>query len=146
MSILKKIPWVSLVLVLLSYSTLGWAISETKAPWFVWLAVVLAVLLLLLTLATPSSSMTQFPTILFKSNTRTFIFAVSAAFMLFMIVAWFHVFLDGLLMISAAILARIDFQAAGFREVQTFSTTSIFSLAGLGLGAVMHMIFIRHLW
>lgn len=66
--------------------------------------------------------------------------------MLFMIVAWFHVFLDGLLMISAAILARIDFQAAGFREVQTFSTTSIFSLAGLGLGAVMHMIFIRHLW
>ncbi|MCM0592642.1 MAG: hypothetical protein HEQ35_27690 [Gloeotrichia echinulata IR180] len=146
MSILPRVPWVSLVLVLLSYSTLGWVLSETKASGVVWLAVVFAVLFLLFSLATPSSSMTQFRNVLFKSNTRTFIVAVFAAFMLFVMVAWFRVFLDGLLVISAAILARIDFQAAGFREVHTFWMTSIFSLAGLGLGAALHLGFIRHFW
>lgn len=145
MSILKRVPWVSLLLLLLSYSTLGWMLSETKAAWFVWLGVVAAILLLLFTLATPSSSMTQFPNILFKSNTRSFIVAVFAAFLFFMMVAWFRVFLNSLLMISAAILVRIDFQAAGFQEIQALWITSIFSLTGLGLGAAMHIALIRHL-
>ena len=45
MSILKRVPWVSLALVMLSYSSLGWVISETRAPLFVWLATVVAILL-----------------------------------------------------------------------------------------------------
>lgn len=146
MSIFKRVPWVSLALVLLSYSTLGWVISETKPPQFMWLVVVFGILLLVGSLTIPWSKMTEFSLVLFQSNTRTFIFAVSAAFLFFLMLAWFRVFLDTLLIISAAILARIDFQTAGLQEGQAFWITSFFSLTGLALGAGMQIAFVRHLW
>lgn len=138
MSILKRVPWVSLALVLLSYSALGWVISETRAPMFVWLVTVVAILLLIVTLTTPWSKVTNYYTILFKSNIRSFCVAVLAAFLFFIMLAWFRVFLDTLLIISATILVRIDFQIAGLREGLAFCTTSIFSLAGLALGALIY--------
>ncbi|MBW4684030.1 MAG: hypothetical protein KME40_02780 [Komarekiella atlantica HA4396-MV6] len=138
MSILKRVPWVSLALVLLSYSTLGWVISETRPPLFVWLVVVVVILLLLITLTTPWSKMARYYTILFKSNTRSFGVAVLAAFLFFVMLAWFRVFLDTLLILSATILVKIDFQTAGFREGLAFVITSIFSLTGLALGALVY--------
>ncbi len=143
MSILKRVPWVPLALVLLSYSTLGWAISETKSPWWVWLLLVSGVLLLIGSLTIPWSKMTEFSLILFRSNTRTFIVAVAAAFLFFLMLAWFRVFLDTLLIISATILAKIDFQTDDFQQEQAFWITFIVSLIGLGLGAAMQMVLFR---
>ncbi|MEH1833458.1 MAG: hypothetical protein V7L29_15620 [Nostoc sp.] len=138
MSILKRVPWMSLALVLLSYSTLGWVISETHAPLFVWLVTVVAILLLIVTLTAPWSKMTYSYSVLLKSNTRTFGVAVLAAFLFFIMIAWFGVFLDTLLIISATILVRIDFQRASLREGLAFLTASIFSLGGLALGALIY--------
>ncbi|MEH2234871.1 hypothetical protein [Nostoc sp.] len=145
MSILKRVPWVSLALVLLSYSTLGWVISETRAPLFVWLVTVVAILLLIVTLTAPWPKMTYYFSILLKSNTRSFGVAVLAAFSFFIMIAWFGVFLDTLLIISATILVRIDFQRAGLREGLAFSTASIFSLTGLALGALIYKLIYSHI-
>ncbi|MHC5821545.1 MAG: hypothetical protein ACYT04_38175, partial [Nostoc sp.] len=76
MSILRRVPWVSLALVLLSYFTLGWVISEIHVPLFVWVITVVAILLLIVTLTAPWPKMTYY--ILLKSNTRTFGVAVLA--------------------------------------------------------------------
>jgi hypothetical protein len=138
MSILKKIPWFSLVLLLFSYSTLGWVISATKAPWFTWLIVVVAILLLLISLTTPWSKLAEYYSILFKSNIRTFGIAVLAALLFFMMLAWFTVFLDTLLILCATILVKIDFQSSGYREGLAFWFTSIFSLTGLAAGALLY--------
>jgi len=138
MSILRRVPWVSLALVLLSYSTLGWVISEAHPPLFVWLVTVVAILLLIVTLTAPWSKMTYYYSIFLKSNIRTFGVAVLAAFLFFIMIAWFRVFLDTLLILSATILVRIDFQRAGLREGLAFSTASIFSLGGLALGALIY--------
>ncbi|QKQ77266.1 hypothetical protein [Nostoc sp. TCL240-02] len=144
MSIFKRVPWVSLALVLLSYSTLGWVISETHAPLFVWVLTVVAILLLIVTLTTPWPKMTYYLRILLKSNTRSFGVAVLAAFLFFLMIAWFGVFLDTLLIISATILVRIDFQRAGLREGLAFFTASIFSLTGLALGALIYELIYSH--
>ena len=138
MSILKRVPWVSLALVLLSYSTLGWVISEARAPLFVWLMTVVAILLLIVTLTIPWMKMRYYFSILLKSNTRSFAVAVLGAFLFFVMIAWFRVFLDTLLIVSATILVKIDFQTAGLREGLAFWTTSSFSLIGLALGALIH--------
>ncbi|MBG1269274.1 hypothetical protein [Nostoc sp. WHI] len=138
MLIFKRVPWVSLALLLLSYSALGWVISETRAPKFVWLVTVVVILILIVTLTTPWPKMTYYYNILFKSNIRSFCVAILAAFMFFIMLAWFGVFLDTLLIISATILVRIDFQIAGLRQGLAFCTTSIFSLAGLALGALVY--------
>ncbi|QHG18249.1 hypothetical protein [Nostoc sp. ATCC 53789] len=144
MSIFKRVPWVSLALVLLSYSTLGWVISETHAPLFVWVLTVVAILLLIVTLTTPWPKMTYYLRILLKSNVRSFGVAVLAAFLFFLMIAWFRVFLDTLLIISATILVRIDFQRAGLREGLAFFTASIFSFAGLALGALIYELIYSH--
>ncbi|MBD2353901.1 hypothetical protein H6G41_04575 [Tolypothrix sp. FACHB-123] len=144
MSIWQRIPWVSLTLLLLSYTTLGWVISETKAPLFVWGITVLAILLFVGSLTVPWTRMTQVSSTVFKSSTRTFLFSVFAAFLFFVMLAWFRMFLDALLIVAAAILARIDFQAAGFKEGQAFWITSALSLAGVGLGAIMQMLFLGY--
>ncbi|BAY97444.1 hypothetical protein NIES37_13860 [Tolypothrix tenuis PCC 7101] len=144
MSILQRIPWVSLTLLLLSYSTLGWVISETKAPLFVWAITVLAILLFVGSLTVPWTNLARVSSTVFKSSTRTFVFSVFAAFLFFVMLAWFRMFLDTLLIIAAAILARIDFQAAGVKEGKAFWLTSLLSLAGVALGAAMQMLFVRH--
>ena len=138
MSILQRVPWVSLALVLLSYSTLGWVISETHASVSVWLATVVSILLLIVTLTIPWSKMTYYFSILLKSNTRSFAVAVLAAFLFFMMIAWFRIFLDALVIVSATILVKIDFQIAGLREGLAFWAASIFSLTGLALGALIY--------
>ncbi|MFN6541531.1 MAG: hypothetical protein RM021_035010 [Nostoc sp. EkiNYC01] len=138
MSILKRVPWVSLALVLLSYSTLGWVISETHPPMFVWSVIVIAILLLILTLTTPWPKVTYYYTIVFESNVRAFGVAVLAAFLFFIMLAWFRIFLDTLLIISATILVRIDFQVAGLKKKVAFWSASIVSLTGLVLGVLIY--------
>ena len=117
---LKKIPWFSLTLVLLSYSTLGWVIFEEKAPWYVRLITVLTILLSLISVTNPWLKLDDYSHIFFKSNARTFLVAILAAFLFFLMIAWFRVFLDTLLIICATILAKIDFQSVGLKPALAF--------------------------
>ncbi|MBO1050348.1 MAG: hypothetical protein HEQ27_15300 [Dolichospermum sp. JUN01] len=138
MSILKKIPWFSLTLILLSYSTLGWIILEEKAPWYVRLITVVTILLSLILLTNPWLKLDDYSRIFFKSNARTFLVAILAAFLFFLMIAWFRVFLDTLLILSATILAKIDFQAVGLKPALAFGCISFCSLLGLGIGALIN--------
>jgi hypothetical protein len=138
MSILKKIPWFSLTLILLSYSTLGWIIFEEKAPWYVRLITAVTILLSLILLTNPWLKLDDYSHIFFKSNARTFLVAILAAFLFFLMIAWFRVFLDTLLIICATILAKIDFQSVGLKPALAFGYISSCSLLGLGLGALIN--------
>jgi hypothetical protein len=139
MSILKKIPWFSLTLVLLSYSTLGWMIFEEKAPWYIWLITVVTILLSLICFTNPWLKLNEYPSILFKSSARAFGVAILAAFLFFLMVAWFRVFLDILLILCATILARIDFQTLVLKPELAFGCISFFAVAGLALGAFIKL-------
>jgi hypothetical protein len=138
MSILKRLPFVSLVLLLFTYTTLGWVISKAYAPKFIWLLTVITILVLLGGLTISWRRLTHYSFVLFQSNLRSFSITVLGAFLFFLMIAQFRVFLDTLLIIAAAILAKIDFQTAGFSEGQAFWFLSIFSLTGLALGALIH--------
>jgi hypothetical protein len=145
MSIVKKLPCISLVLVILSYSALGWVLAESRVPGFVWLIFVPIVLFVVGSFTSPLSSVTKYSNILFRSNTRTFAVAVLGAFLFFAMLAWFQLFLDCLLIVSAAILARIDFQVSGFTEWQAFWITFAISLIGIACGAAMHQVFLHYI-
>ncbi|MBC1213752.1 hypothetical protein GNE08_05890 [Trichormus variabilis ARAD] len=140
MSILNKLPWTALTLLLLSYSTLGWVLSDMKAPWAVWGILVLAIFFLIGSITAPYPKIADYSSVLLASSIRSFFVAVAGAFLFFIMIAWFRVFLDTLLVISAALLARIDFQSDGFTEWQAFIATLIVSIAGVGLGAFTNML------
>jgi|GEM_PF-527869 hypothetical protein len=155
MSQLKSLPWVSLALVLITYSTLGWVTSEAQtlysstitriipqenAPWIIWPLLVVAVILLVKALTTPWHAIAKHTNVVVQSNLKSFTFAVLGAFMFFLIIALFKVFLYTLLLVSVTILARIDFQVGDFNEKQAFIITSIFALLGLVVGAVVEQL------
>lgn len=134
MSTLKRFPWVSLALLLVTYTILGWVISAANVRPFVWLVAAIAVFSLVGFWTIPWSTMASYSIIVFKSNLRTFAFVVLMAFLFFLMISWFSVFLDTLLVIAAVILARVDFQLSGFSRKQAFWTLSIFSMLGLACG------------
>jgi hypothetical protein len=137
MSIFQKLPWVALSLVLLTYSSLGWLIYSAKVPNFIWLLTVIAVLLFEGSLTALWSKLATYWTIFFRSNRRSFFFTIFMAFSLFIIIAQFRLFLDMTVIISAIMLGRLDFQVAGFSQKFAFWFMSLFSLTGLGLGALV---------
>ncbi|QLE56554.1 hypothetical protein FD725_14145 [Nostoc sp. TCL26-01] len=142
---MNKVPWIALALLILSYSTLGWVLSESQAPWFAWIVIILTILLLVGMLAAPYSTIARYSSVFLSSNTRAFLVTMLGAFLLFIVLAWFRVFLDILLVIAAGILARIDFQSVGWKTRQAFVATSIFSIAGIGLGAFTYDLLKQHL-
>lgn len=82
---------------------------------------------------------------LVRSDTRAFIVAVVAIFLLVIIIAWLHVFVHALLIVSASLLCTLDARASGLSETQTFCLLSIVSLAGLGLGGLTQQLYLQAL-
>lgn len=138
MSIIKRLPWVSLALLLLTYSTWGWVISKEKPSPPVWFAAAMATLVLISCLTSSWFKIINYSNFLFKTNLRSFGVSVIAAFLLFFAVAWFSVFINTSLIIAATILARLDFQSAGFKEWQVFLILLTLTFASLALGALMY--------
>jgi hypothetical protein len=136
MPTLNKLPWVALALLLVTYSIFGWLLSALYDPWFVWAMIVVGVLLLTAALSYPWSKITDAFTFLVKSDTRAFCVAFVSAFLSVVIICWFHIFVHSLVAISVGTLARLDAQASGLSNRQTFWIMAIVSLGGLGLGAV----------
>jgi len=110
-----------------------------RAPLYVWITFILVVLLFVGSLTIPWSAISKYSNLLVQSNLRSFAVTILGAFLFFLMLAWFRIFLDTLLIISAGILAKIDFQTAGFKQGQAFLITLLFSLAGLALGKVLHL-------
>ncbi|MBW4592194.1 MAG: hypothetical protein KME46_04520 [Brasilonema angustatum HA4187-MV1] len=138
MSISKRPPLLSLALLLLTYTSTGWIISKIYTPWYIWLLAVIAILLLTGGLTVSGTRVANFSLFLFKSNVRSFGLSVLAAFLFFLMIVRFRLFLETLLIVAATGLVRIDFQTAGFNQGQTFCLLSIFCLTGLALGALIH--------
>ncbi|BAY81200.1 hypothetical protein NIES267_06750 [Calothrix parasitica NIES-267] len=139
-SIIKKLPWISLTLVLVTYSVFGWILSQEKLPTFAWLLIVISILILIAAITTPWSKAVKYVRFLFNTKLKSFGFAVLGAFLFFLIFAEFRIFLDIMLITSTTILVRLDFQAAGLKETQAFLLTSLFSISGLMLGLFLNQL------
>lgn len=148
MSPLKKLPWFSLVLLLVTYSILGWRSSSVHGFWVIWLGVpsswvilllvVAGALLIAVSLTSALPIVTDIIGFTLKSDTRAFLVVSIGAFLTVLIICWLPVFAHILIVVSANSLARLDLQTARFTQWQAFWILSIVSLAGLGLGWVAH--------
>jgi hypothetical protein len=138
MSTTKGLPLLSLLLIVLTYGSLGWTVSQFQFPTYVWALVATAILFLVALLTHSWSAIAKYFNFIFKSNTRAFAIAVVGAFVVFLIITWFRVFLDTLLVVAATILMRIDLQTAGLREGKIFLIVSFLAALGFALGALIH--------
>ena len=145
MPTMKNFPWVSVALLLVTYITLGWLLSSLHAHLPVWVIVVVIVLLLAASLASPWSKIRDGFARLFKSDTRTFLIATLGAFLTVVAITWLPAFAHALVVVSAGTLFKIDAQTAGLSERQAFLLLAVVSLVGLALGAVAQpLIYFNH--
>lgn len=136
MSFEKKFPWLSIILLLFAYYNMGWVLQASAAPWWLWLALAIFLLIVIEILAFPVSLFRNLFNKWLSSDTRAFFVVILLAFLSVVFLTWIHISAVALLLVAAATLARLDLQTAAISEFKAFFILSIFSFSGLGLGAL----------
>ncbi len=136
----KKHPWLAILLLLITYITLGWFLSTWQSSWLIWVVVALCSLLLAAIFSSPWAEIRDMFANLFASDSKAFLVAVIAAFVGVIIISWLHIFAHSLVITCAILLVKLDLQAAKFRDKQIFVLISIVSLLGLFIGWITNNI------
>jgi len=134
----KKIPWLSLTLLLIAYITFSWYLHQSDQDWWAWSEVLLFTILQSLLLTTFSEAVESFVGRWLNSDIGYF--SAILLLSLFMIAAlvWVRVFGRVMMLIAAQILARLDLQHAGFNKLQALMFLSTVSILGIGIGWSIH--------
>lgn len=131
---MKKLPWISLLLLLCTYAVFGWFITASDSSGLLWLLGAIYTVLINSVLTAPWALLKGFYGSVLKSDSRAFVSVIIGAFVAVIFIHWIEVFIRILLLICAIALARLDLQAAGFNKWQAFWILVIASLLGFGLG------------
>ncbi len=135
---MKKLPWASLALLLLTYITFGWILYAGTLSWRIWLLTAFFAVLIALALTFPLKSIQIFFAGALKTDTRALIFILAISFLAVALLTWFQTFVRVLVLLSSGLLARLDLHNADFKVIPTFVILAITSLVGLGLGLLIH--------
>lgn len=136
----KKNPWLAILLLLVTYISLGWLLSTWQSSCLVWVVVALFSLLLSAIFSASWVEIRDRFANLFASDSKVFLVAVIVAFASVVIVFWLHIFAHALVVTCAVLLVKLDLQAAKFRDKQIFVLISVVSLLGLFIGWITNNI------
>jgi hypothetical protein len=131
---MKQFPWLSLTLLLASYSTFSWFLYRATAPWVVWAAVFALAVIQALLLTTLSQGLRRFVRLWLQSDLGYFSMVAIGAFSIAVILVWFNIFGYFLMVVGSEILSRLDLQNAGFNSWQTLGILTMISSLGLAVG------------
>ncbi|OKH19473.1 hypothetical protein NIES593_20980 [Hydrococcus rivularis NIES-593] len=161
MSGTKKFPWLSSCLLILTYGVFGWVVAQSSLVWsegivaqgralgwiiddksvHIVIDLLGAVLILLIAIAftAPIALATIFFGSWLKSETRAWISILGWAFAVVFIIRWINYFARILVLVCAALLGRLEFQAAGYNSWQTFIILTLICLGGFTSGVLAFM-------
>lgn len=126
------------MLLLISYSILGWRLASIQASQLLYLTVITAIFLLDIILTVPLPNFQRIIKPWFQSDIMTFISVIISAFLFVVLIRWISLSVDALVLISAGILVRLDTQVCGLKNWQSFVILLIISQASLGLGILLY--------
>jgi hypothetical protein len=130
----KKLPWLSLSLLLAAYSTFSWVLYHATVPWLVWAAALAFAIAQSLLLTTLSEGFRVFLSKWLKSDVGYFTVVLSSAFFIAFALVWIQIFSYVAVLVAAEVLARLDLQNAGFNRSQALMVLTIVSTLGLLIG------------
>ncbi|NEP79669.1 MAG: hypothetical protein F6K39_16770 [Okeania sp. SIO3B3] len=136
---MKLIPLLSLILLLITYTVLGWRLASIQPSQLLYLAIIAAIFLLDIILTVPLPNFKEIIKPWFQSDITTFISVMLCAFLFVVIIRWISLSVDALVLISAGILVRLDTQVSGLKNWQSFVILLIISQASLGLGILIYL-------
>lgn len=134
MLFVKRLPLVSLTILLAAYTTFSWFLIQSTATWLAWALVLAFTVLQALLLTTLFDGLKMLIGAWLKSDVGYFILILVASLGVTVVMVWFKVFGYLLVLIAAEVLARLDLQNAGYSRVQALLILTLFSLSGLAIG------------
>jgi len=136
MLLLKKLPWTSLLLLLLTYSVFGWLITVSDSTRLLWLLGAAYTLLIASAMTAPWALLKGFYGSFLGSDSRAFVSVIVGAFVAVIFLKWIEIFLRILVLISASALARLDLQTTGYSKWQAFWILVVVSITGFAIGVL----------
>lgn len=130
---MRKLPWLSLLLLLATYSIFSWFLLQTVGKPAGLLVAGLALVQALL-LTTWLNWLKRFARLWLHSDLGYFTLILILALGSTMALVWFKAFSYGIVLVSAELLARLDLQTAGYSRWQALVILTLVSWLGLGLG------------
>jgi hypothetical protein len=131
---LKRVPWMSLTLLLAAQTVFGKFLVDLDKSWFVfWFAIAWSLFLAIIFMR-PLTGLRRFIQRWFQSDAVAFTALVGVAAFASILLNWFKLFLPVFLIISAESLARLDMQTAEFRDRNACFLLTLISWSGLALG------------
>ncbi|MEC4986316.1 MAG: hypothetical protein SAJ37_12670 [Oscillatoria sp. PMC 1068.18] len=140
MSWFKKLPKLSLGLLLVTYIVFGYIISVETNSWQIWLLSAALVVLIALGFAAPIKLIRASFGSLIQTDNRAFVSVIFLAFAMVIMFTWMKLFIRLLVLISAGALARLDLQMAEYDEWVAFGVMLVICLGGFSLGLVTHQL------
>ncbi|MDV3350831.1 hypothetical protein D0962_35435 [Leptolyngbyaceae cyanobacterium CCMR0082] len=144
MTLIKKLPWLSSLLLLLAYMGFGAFLHSRHSSDFIWwLAVIYAVLesALLTIIWKP---LRNFFLLGFKSDIGYTIMALVIASLAVVVVSWIQIFVYFLVMLAAALLLRVELLIRDIGNNLAFVTILLLSLMGLALSRLTTELIMAH--
>ena len=141
---MKKLPWLSSMLLLLAYMGFGAFLHSRHSLDFIWwLAVGYAVLeAALLTIVW--KPLRNFFLLGFQSDVGYTVMALVMASLAVVVVAWIQIFVYFLVMLAAALLLRVELLIRDVGNSLAFVTILLLSLMGLGLSRLTTELIMAH--
>ncbi len=134
MVVSKKLPWVSLALLLATHIAFGKLLASINVSWIAFGFAIGWAFVLALLFVNPLTGFRHLVSRWFTSDTVAFCAIVAGAAFASIVLNWFKIFIPIILILAAEALARIDLLTAEFNNIQSCSLLTVTSWIGLGLG------------
>lgn len=134
----QRIPWLSLLLLLATYTTFGWFVAvRAAAPHWQWAGAALVLAIHLALLAPIELIEICFGGWL-QTDNKAMLAIINLALISVVAIHQFDWFLRLTILLAAGILARLELRAAGCNRWVAFIVESVLGLGGYGLGLQLH--------
>lgn len=157
----KKIPWLSLSILIIAYGTFGWIyaswavkfIDEGKLLYWVLEEDMMTILIyglgtlwisaLVLIFTSPITLITIGLGKWLKSDSGAFISIILGAMAFALVVQWLDLFSRFFILLASALLVRLDLRTMGLKNWISLWITGSFCLLGLASGILAYTIFLK---
>ncbi|MBX2862121.1 MAG: hypothetical protein KTR27_01085 [Leptolyngbyaceae cyanobacterium MAG.088] len=133
---MKKLPWLSSLLLLLAFMGFGAFLHARHSAELVWWLALGYALLQSALLTIVWKPLRNFFLLGFQSDVGYTVMALVMASLAVVVVSWIQIFIYFLVMMAAALLLRVELLIRNIGNILAFATIFTLSLTGLGLSRI----------
>ena len=138
-----KLPWTSLLLLFLTYTTFGWLLYEWTSDRVAWWVCAVGVVVLGGFVSYPSRSVSLSFGGFFKTDTRAFILIILASIGSVFLLTWLQFFVDTVVLCTAGLLVSLDLKIKGWSKSIGFLLIVSWQLLGMSAGLYAHHLYVH---